>query len=879
MDLEEEIRVLAGDTSDEHFRRNTKLLGTVAENIIKALTAYRRNISSGTTGSSSVPFSIPADPNYQALLDIALRHANTTLQVALSQTQVFSSVVGSITIMKEFLQFLSADIEKAVFRRAPNEPQRELIRYISIGQQISDTIEIKEFNDQLEDINKLKESDEYGPFVFVCAPSGTGKTNAAFAISRPFLYFVHNPTITSRTQGIYNCFNEQSLHLQKFVEEDFAQYTNSEDESRLKDEQFIIDTITDCGMKFRTVGFLVAMIRNVVERWIESNKQLHPSIIQVLTTEVIYEPMTLAEAREQLHTLPLDKVKSAKDGHQNYVIPVFIDEYDLRNTKLVAFEYNMLRNIMRGMRITPIFMGTNADASNFLLTYGGPGSRNTEQPLWCLLWHRLPSLSQEYLDDSLRSFRHIALEWRARDERRMFPSENALAFIASYFTKERPLFYRYAEDFMMHMLTVSDPPQSDREFLEALFEEILGHFRYEKGCDSSFNNGQVAYMSSIVWEGKSTDGSLVPCKEVLNTNLYIHGHMAYLDAIPHSPQAPFYSRVVVKGRKYTRVYQNSLAVVRLHSLYEPFEKSPLTGLIVTGLRSGNSSAVLSTEREESSSNQALPLIPALGRYKSSSTRASVVKVLGQHAMAGEELAIKQKSKSSGYILELALLCASIIASHAEGTNGCGLFTFLSHFLRELDADATYFVNPLQTVTFDPRFVEMFGTVRIPFLAPMGTSGWDPEFAAMLAAAVGEVYLGIAYPSLKDARADMEVYNWVASDPTPPPGQKPNRSPLLVAQAKLYKRNIDKTIFVDKIFPSFAEFSSCKLFIVVAPGFAKMKDIVHEDYCLWTFVESSSGASMLKQVLVNPLQSPSKSKHVLLCTLKCSVQVRRDLQAA
>ena len=241
------------------------------------------------------------------------------------------------------------------------------------------------------------------------------------------------------------------------------------------------------------------------------------------------------------------------------------------------------------------------------------------------------------------------------------------------------------------------------------------------------------------------------------------------------------------------------------------------------------------------------------------------------------LAAVSHSPQAPFFSVIRLLCSSKIASHAVGVSGCDLLTYLSHFLRELNADARYLVNASKRVMFDPRFVEMFGSVKIPFLAPMGTPEWDPEFAARLDAAVGEVHLGIAYPSLKNSRADLEVYDWDASDLTPSPGGKPDRPPLLVAQARLYKDNVGEATFAEKILPSFSKYSSCSLFIVVAPGFADMDDLVHQDYCVWKFAKfGSRKRQKVEQVLLNSLQSPLASKHVLLCSLQCSTEVRSRL---
>ena len=106
MDLEGELRVFVESLSIVHFRMKAKILAYTAENISNDLAAYRENLSSEASGSSSVPFSIP-DTNYQTLLEIALRHANTNLQEAFSDAQAYSLVHRNLSTMKDYLHLLS----------------------------------------------------------------------------------------------------------------------------------------------------------------------------------------------------------------------------------------------------------------------------------------------------------------------------------------------------------------------------------------------------------------------------------------------------------------------------------------------------------------------------------------------------------------------------------------------------------------------------------------------------------------------------------------------------------------------------------------------------------------------------------------------------
>lgn len=304
-------------------------------------------------------------------------------------------------------------------------------------------------------------------------------------------------------------------------------------------------------------------------------------------------------------------------------------------------------------------------------------------------------------------------------------------------------------------------------------------------------------------------------------------------------------------------------IFKIRCIFESFNRSPLTGLIISGLNGSNNNVLKDTARSDLPSNP-----QNLRRDLSHAPRISVIAALREHVDVENGFVARHQSQSSGFILELALLCSAVFASRANGPGGCDLETFLSWLCRELDLGAVYNpdeMSPRRRVCLNSQFSQQFQRFVVPFIAPMATESWDAQFTNRLGEITGvSLRLGFAYPSIKKGRADFELYRWNQGISRPPAGEKPSYSPIIVGKCKLHKHSIGIAI-LRNIIRGFDTFPDCRLFIVVAPSFVEMDDLNAEDYCVWFFARSSRTREW-RQRVINNHQDPTKKRHILLLGL-------------
>lgn len=144
-----------------------------------------------------------------------------------------------------------------------------------------------------------------------------------------------------------------------------------------------------------------------------------------------------------------------------------------------------------------------------------------------------------------------------------------MEFIFKYIRTERPLFYEYAHEIIEGIMENGYEFNSDKQALSFLFEMLLMMYRKAKGNPDLFNIGQLAYMCSYCSNGPNVAVS----DEILRSDLYIHGHLAYLKANFFDLQEPYFSIVTVNisNQEYVRRYMIQGAGGKLMLSQRPFE--------------------------------------------------------------------------------------------------------------------------------------------------------------------------------------------------------------------------------------------------------------------------------------------------------------------
>ena len=724
--------------------------------------------------------------------------------------------------------------------------------YVKIASYIQDSGEMKEFETKLGNLHAVTSKKLFSPFAFICASSGTGKTNAAFALTSPFLYFLYYP---DSNQTIYQIFREESEHLLAILKEDLENY---KDGVRLED-------VLKATKQFKVVGFIVEFLKQVGSEFYQSGKSKNPVEIQSSIQSLTYRAMSIEEARkvlEELHkTLKMDDL----------LFPVIFDECAFTKNQIPGGQnertnlelerpFMLLRSVVRCILCPPIFMGTNAEAANFLGFNTGVGSGGKSDDPWCLVLHRPPGLSPKLVESVIKNLLQQRRSWSSRSKAQ-FPSEDVLAFIGKYLQKERPLFLHYAVDYIGHFFGDGQYTSSDQQFLALLCEDILDQFIERKGDHDWVNRGQFAYLASYSWCNQS-----FLKKQHFETDLYINRHMGYLNAKP-DPELNARSKISyttlttrpLSDYTYARLnfYGNEKFVIS--SYFDDFKSMPFSGLICLGITADNQSILveansfqgLRKKRTRQGNRQKI-----VKRHISGTRRISMILAIFKGFDPVRSNILHWRISSSGFILELSLFAATLLASRACGFSGCDLPIFLKYLLREFDYGAAFGdgVKPPE-VKLDRTFLAQFRSLKIPFLPAMAIDNWNNNFVKDLQDVFGpdQLNLGLVFPSIDNSPADIVVKGW------------PDKKVVLAGECKLYRKNIDAGTLQERVINKFKKYPECRLFLAVAPDFADVRDRVFDGgFCVWTFSRDQSGK--LEQIPLTDSQPKNSSRHVLLLEL-------------
>lgn len=223
---------------------------------------------------------------------------------------------------------------------------------------------------------------------------------------------------------------------------------------------------------------------------------------------------------------------------------------------------------------------------------------------------------------------------------------------------------------------------------------------------------------------------------------------------------------------------------------------------------------------------------------------------------------KWRKSSSGFLLELALYSATMVASRTNGLAGCNLLLFLRYLLRELDFSGLYGDGvALPEINFDTRFLTKFQSALIPFLPPMAIDRWRKTLVDALQAMheIGKINLGLVFSFFSNSFGDLVIRQW------------PSNKIVLFGECKLYERNVDTGVIKPNVLNKFEDYPDCSIFLVCAASFAKM-DCISGKYCFRESARNSDGS--LCQIHLPSVNPEEAKRHVLPLEL-CSLNSRED----
>ena len=349
------------------------------------------------------------------------------------------------------------------------------------------------------------------PFFLICCSSGTGKTQLPFSLPQafPIFYFLFNRKLSPGTQLIYNCFSSVSIALQKCIEEDLKKLKENlfgqEHEKAGATEETLstflhLDTFLT-EPSFFTLGFIV----KIMEKYFSSDRS--KSSLKFLTEleTFKFESMSYPEAKEKIRELR---------KNVPYTPIIFIDETTLDrkmkpNDKTLE-SFLFLRTVLRLIHVIPVFMGTNFNPTNFLLSGHTSDSRSKDKcyrtyviyklpPVPANIWKKETYGSLKFLVKDINDEEIVYKVENIEKVKKVTSIEDFVIMIYKFLKNERPLFFH---DFVKALNDYFEGNTSSIKF-NVLFKSLVGiifsKFRARKrkaDCNWEFNYSQFCFLAS-----------------------------------------------------------------------------------------------------------------------------------------------------------------------------------------------------------------------------------------------------------------------------------------------------------------------------------------------------------------------------------------------
>lgn len=662
------------------------------------------------------------------------------------------------------------------------------------------------------------------PFVFMCAPSGSGKSAFAYnfaAYKCPTLYMLYSVSWEQDTQELYSPFQLVTKILKSCLEKDLILLTGISEDITIVSSSSIFDSDTMMSMPLNTVHFIVNMFVNLIQKKDEQKSWMQTQV----------EIDRISKGRMSIK----DGINALKVLNQSEPLVAFFDECVLLRDKdgnIVprdAAQYVMLRSILRILKCFPFFAGTDARSSNFvgleLFTSCYPDQVN----IWAVLISALPQFNVRLLD----RLSNIIVE--------KFPENymvmSILEFLRSVSTNENPWLIQLALRYL-YKIKGDEEPQA---VLNDMFLSLHHSFHRRKMTPTQFTRSQLYYIACRRWSGDEFS--------VLNfQESTINRHFAYLRAVPFITGQP-YSFFALSVQTKTAIYWEDLSKESGEksdssdqdtSLFEPkgvfasFTDAPLTGFVLFGLNS-------SVE-----SQRTLIEPPFRDNHDVFINTAHFSRISTLDAVLSHKH--NWFSMKGGSFLETLYNAAVIVASRANGPKGSSFTKFIAYFIKELwtaKKSKLRFLAGCPTVDFGD-WKGVFDGKVIPFLSPMVVTEWSRTAVNLMKRVTNsDCRLGTFMFATGNERVDHAVlemdYNDAISDELaqtdPSLGAKPpnkvhndwvkidefsrdrfNRISL-VAECKQWRDNLTLEDIEDNIVPKFESLEEVKL----------LKTILYDDH--------------------------------------------------
>ena len=437
------------DFSDAVYTRNSPLLDRIGR---LQLQVYGTE-SSFTKRNMIVP---KIEPLHPASLIGSFGETHTNPMIVVVPCDLLPAVPESLSSSKEYYLYLSDEND---IHRTQNS---EVYLYADSARRIRADAEAQGFTDALW--QRFKDGRDSKVFNALCVPSGTGKTQLAFALPEEQCTCIYlnmslaTPNEANR-QPVYKAFTGYMVKFIEWLKEDYGR---------------------DNASGLRIYGFLKAVMKLLMK---------HPELrlpVDLSRLGISSEPQPGFEEEviDLSHTnaIQSELVKlMAKSGRQ---LVIFIDEFAVSsfvNQEQLAF---LRRNLME-IGACVIVASTDSGALNMLNTAAATGSSRGSDGPWVNLCTQLP----KYVPTP--QFR----------EKIDICENTAVKTILELCMRSRPLFANAiatkVEEYLVRSTDQSFP--DILEFLEDMRKELVDVLRTKKGASS--HDGCYGYVMAILLAG------------------------------------------------------------------------------------------------------------------------------------------------------------------------------------------------------------------------------------------------------------------------------------------------------------------------------------------------------------------------------------------
>ena len=606
--------------------------------------------------------------------------------------------------------------------------------------------------------NKIFEANlqEELPFIFVCASSGTGKTQLPFSVDIPLVYLVNNQIIkgseaNSEIQKIYQNFSHISGIFLKCVELDRNLIYDRNGSYVFQGNYYMCQSMI--------AGFFVALFKLIFEYRMELRNDEHWAISQLnalsqINDQIEIKRISIVSAKNAI--CKMTKIYNETSGLK-FLPLVFLDESQKSdNDENFTVDYKTIRRIIKNIGLIPVFMGTNASLVNFINKNSLQTSRKEYLDIWGYVVYKLAPPGSIYLSNEKEKAIHTvqSLEYLSMSEKTKV--SEFVEKMRSLIEMERPWFCNLVFEYLRNELAryVSSKTHFDPcEFFEMILYHILYQFKSRKNIlidgrvlkEDEIGNYNYCNLS-ITSPEYFTNESKIPFETNIDRSNGIHNHIAYLFADPEwfekSMQLNFFPLLLSSDIKVVKLIKCSNELYPdfiPQQIFATFRKEPVGHLAFISLRNTFNSIFVTIKNDN----------------KIKIVRASVNKVFEEMNLKIKSYNHQNTENASNWIgLENKTAVSALIATHTEGFKGVKSSIWLASFFRELDLNADFEkeLPELKIADCSDQCKNIILETPVPFCSPTVGAEWMEDFGKYLTA--NGANLGVLYSFKRNAPRDI-----------------------------------------------------------------------------------------------------------------------------